>query len=66
MYQLVAFDTYRTLFDVYSMDQLADLLFLGKGQALALMWLDRQIEYTRLVSMSAPDPMGRHLAHPFK
>jgi 2-haloacid dehalogenase len=61
MYKLVAFDAYGTLFDVYSMGQLAEELFPGNGQALALMWRDRQIEYTRLVTMSDPDPEGsRH------
>jgi len=56
MYKLVAFDAYGTLFDVYSMGQLADELFPGHGQAFALMWRDRQIEYTRLVTMSDPNP----------
>ena len=61
MVKLVAFDAYGTLFDVYSMGQLAEQLFPGKGQALALMWRDRQIEYTRLVTMSDPDSGGsRH------
>ena len=56
MYKLVAFDAYGTLFDVYSMGQLADELYPGAGQAFALLWRDRQIEYTRLVTMSDPDP----------
>ena len=58
MYKLIAFDAYGTLFDVYSMSQLAEELFPGQGQALALMWRDRQIEYTRLVTMSDPNPNG--------
>jgi len=58
MYKLIAFDAYGTLFDVYSMGQLAEKLFPGNGQALALMWRDRQIEYTRLVTMSDPNPNG--------
>lgn len=58
MYKLIAFDAYGTLFDVFSMGALADDIFPGHGQALALMWRDRQIEYTRLVTMSDPNPAG--------
>ena len=58
MYKLIAFDAYGTLFDVYSMGELAETLFPGHGQAVAVMWRDRQIEYTRLVTMSDPDPAG--------
>ena len=65
MYKLVAFDAYGTLFDVYSMGQLAEELFPGHGQAFALMWRDRQIEYTRLVTMSDPDPYGSKYYLPF-
>jgi 2-haloacid dehalogenase len=65
MYKLIAFDAYGTLFDVYSMGQLAEKLFPGHGQALALMWRDRQIEYTRLVTMSDPNPSGSKYYLPF-
>jgi 2-haloacid dehalogenase len=65
MYKLVAFDAYGTLFDVYSMSQLAEELFPENGQALALMWRDRQIEYTRLVTMSDPNPNGSKYYLPF-
>ena len=65
MYKLIAFDAYGTLFDVYSMGQLAEELFPGHGQALALMWRDRQIEYTRLVTMSDPNPSGSKYYLPF-
>ncbi len=65
MYKLIAFDAYGTLFDVYSMGELAEELFPGNGQALALMWRDRQIEYTRLVTMSDPDPRGSRHYLPF-
>jgi 2-haloacid dehalogenase len=65
MYKLIAFDAYGTLFDVYSMGQLAEELFPGHGQSLALMWRDRQIEYTRLVTMSDPDPAGSKYYLPF-
>ncbi len=48
----VLFDAYGTLFDVYSVAALAEELFPGQGQALSLLWRDKQIEYTRLVSMA--------------
>ena len=65
MYKLIAFDAYGTLFDVYSMGKLAEELFPGNGQAFALMWRDRQIEYTRLVTMSDPSPGGSKHYLPF-
>jgi 2-haloacid dehalogenase len=49
----VVFDAYGTLFDVYSVALLAEQLFPGQGNALAVLWRDKQIEYTRLTSMSA-------------
>ncbi len=48
----VLFDAYGTLFDVYSVGLLAEQLFPGQGERLAQLWRDKQIEYTRLVSMS--------------
>jgi len=65
MYKLIAFDAYGTLFDVYSMGAVAEELFPGNGVALALMWRDRQIEYTRLVTMSDPNPSGSKHYIPF-
>ena len=65
MYKLIAFDAYGTLFDVYSMGQLAEELFPGHGQAFSLMWRDRQIDYTRLVTMSDPSPSGSKHYLPF-
>lgn len=65
MYKLIAFDAYGTLFDVYSVGQLAEKLFPGHGQELSLMWRDRQIEYTRLVTMSDPNPSGSQYYLPF-
>ena len=58
MYKLIAFDAYGTLFDVYSMGQLAEELFPGHGQVFSVMWRDRQIDYTRLVTMSDPSSNG--------
>ena len=48
----VLFDAYGTLFDVYSVGALAEQLFPGQGQALGLLWRDKQIDYSRLVTMS--------------
>src|SRR2546423_7421441 len=48
----VVFDAYGTLFDVYSVGLLAEQLFPGQGNALGVLWRDKQIEYTRLVTTS--------------
>jgi 2-haloacid dehalogenase len=48
----VLFDAYGTLFDVYSVGLLAEQLFPGHGNALSVLWRDKQIEYTRLVTTS--------------
>ena len=65
MYKLIAFDAYGTLFDVYSMGELAEELFPGHGQAFSVMWRDRQIEYTRLVTMCDPNSAGSRHYLPF-
>jgi 2-haloacid dehalogenase len=49
--QAIAFDAYGTLFDVYSIGVQAEKLFPGRGAALAELWRDKQIEYTRLRTM---------------
>jgi 2-haloacid dehalogenase len=49
--QAIVFDAYGTLFDVYSISALAERLFPGRGMALAELWRDKQIEYTRLRTM---------------
>src|SRR5690348_14936002 len=48
----IAFDAYGTLFDVYSVGVLAEQLFPGKGGELASLWRDKQIDYTRLRTLS--------------
>lgn len=48
----VLFDAYGTLFDVYSVGLAAEQLFPGAGERLSQLWRDKQIEYTRLCSMS--------------
>ena len=46
------FDVFGTLLDVYSVTQRADQLFPGRGAEVARVWRDKQIEYSRLRSMS--------------
>jgi 2-haloacid dehalogenase len=46
------FDAYGTLFDVYAVEARLEALFPGKGRALSLRWRDKQIEYTRLRTLS--------------
>ncbi len=48
----VLFDAYGTLFDVYSVALLAEQLYPGFGERLSVLWRDKQIDYTRLTSMS--------------
>jgi len=48
----VLFDAYGTLFDVYSVGLLAEQLFPGYGERLSVLWRDKQIDYTRITSMS--------------
>ena len=50
--QAILFDAYGTLFDVYSVGLLAEQLFPGQGHALSVLWRDKQIEYSRLVTTS--------------
>ena len=63
--QAVLFDTYGTLFDVYSVAVLAEKLFPGHGQALSVLWRDKQIEYTRLVTTSKRGPTRESVYQPF-
>jgi 2-haloacid dehalogenase len=48
----VLFDAYGTLFDVYSVAQRAEQLFPGHGERLAQLWRDKQIDYTRLLTLA--------------
>jgi 2-haloacid dehalogenase len=48
----VLFDAYGTLFDVHSLIDMAEQLFPGRGHKLVLLWRDKQIEYSRLLTMS--------------
>jgi len=59
--KVAVFDAYGTLFDVYSVGALAERLYPGQGPALSVLWRDKQIEYTRLISLSDPQAQGsRH------
>ena len=48
----IVFDAYGTLFDVFSIRELAEKIFPDSGQALTELWRDKQIEYTHLRTMS--------------
>ena len=50
----VVFDAYGTLFDVYSIQTLAEEFYPGQGAAISVIWRDKQIEYTRLITQSDP------------
>ena len=52
MIKAVAFDAYGTLFDVYSIGALAEEFFTGRGAELAALWRDKQIDYSRLRTLS--------------
>ena len=58
MIRVVVFDAYGTLFDVYSVAELAERLFPGQGAPLSVIWRDKQIEYSRLISLSDPRAQG--------
>ncbi|HSB34106.1 MAG TPA: haloacid dehalogenase type II [Nitrospirota bacterium] len=53
--QVLAFDAYGTIFDVFSVTALCEELFPGKGSALARLWRLKQLQYSLLRSL-----MGRH------
>jgi 2-haloacid dehalogenase len=62
----VVFDAYGTLFDVYSIQLLAEKFYPGKGTDIAVKWRDKQIEYTRLITQSDPHSVsGSQYFRPF-
>ena len=62
----VVFDAYGTLFDVHSVTTLADELFPGQGAAISTLWRDKQLEYTRIITMSGQaGPRGVPHYQPF-
>jgi 2-haloacid dehalogenase len=48
----VLFDVFGTLLDVHSVAKRADALFPGQGARLSQLWRDKQIEYTRIRTLS--------------
>jgi 2-haloacid dehalogenase len=48
----ILFDVFGTLLDVYSVQARAEQRFPGQGARVAQLWRDKQIEYTRLRSLS--------------
>lgn len=63
--QGVVFDAYGTLFDVHSIAKTAEQLFPQSGAAISTLWRDKQIEYSRLVSLADPSPAGSRHYQPF-
>jgi 2-haloacid dehalogenase len=62
----VVFDAYGTLFDVYSIQALAEEFYPTKGADIAVKWRDKQIEYTRLITQSDPhNASGSQYFRPF-
>jgi 2-haloacid dehalogenase len=62
----VVFDAYGTLFDVYSIQVLAETFYPGQGADIAIKWRDKQIEYTRLITQSDPhNVFGSQYFRPF-
>ena len=62
----VVFDAYGTLFDVYSIQVLAEELYPSHGADIAVKWRDKQIEYTRLITQSDPhNSSGSKYYQPF-
>lgn len=59
------FDAYGTLFDVYAVTARLESCCPGQGGAIAQLWRDKQIEYSRLVSLSDPDLGGSRFYEPF-
>jgi 2-haloacid dehalogenase len=49
----VVFDAYGTLFDVHGVQTQLEARFPGKGQAISARWREKQIEYSRLRTMSS-------------
>ena len=49
----VLFDVFGTLLDVHSVAVRADQLFPGQGDRLAKLWREKQVEYTRLRTLSS-------------
>jgi 2-haloacid dehalogenase len=67
LYKAVVFDAYGTLFNVHAIQELSETIFEGQGAAIAILWRDKQIEYTRLITQSDPhNPQGSQYYLPFR
>lgn len=67
LFKAVVFDAYGTLFNVNAIQALAETTFPGQGVAIASLWRDKQIEYTRLITQSDPhNPQGSQYYLPFR
>lgn len=49
----VVFDAYGTLVNVHGIAEAAERFFNGSGARLSALWREKQVEYTRLRTMSA-------------
>ena len=63
--QAVVFDAYGTLFDVYAVTAKLETFCPDQGAAIAQVWRDKQIEYSRLISLSDPSAAGSRYYEPF-
>lgn len=60
-YKAVVFDLFGTLLDVGSIAVSVSRFFPQKGDAVAALWRDKQIQYSQLISLSDANPAGsRH------
>lgn len=48
----VLFDVFGTLLDVYSVTRRAEEMFVGNGERLALLWREKQLQYSQLRTLS--------------
>ena len=48
----VLFDVFGTLLDVYSVTRRAEEMFPGSGERLALLWREKQLQYSQLRTLS--------------
>jgi 2-haloacid dehalogenase len=46
--QVLVFDVYGTLFNVFSLSKVSEDLFMGKGEEISQLWRKKQLEYSFL------------------
>lgn len=49
--EVIIFDAYGTLFDVYDVEQACEEAYPGRGKEISLTWRQKQLEYTWLRSL---------------